>query len=344
MCCKTDEAWLRAVEYATLYATTVTLLPTHRPETNSVMYRNRRIGVGIINVAEWSDQIGTHKLIRNLRNGYDKARNVAHWCNSEAGIPDPIRVTTIKPGGSTPNLPGQNSGFNRPNFEFMIRRVRLSKTSPVYNLLIGANIPHEPDVNDSKGTEIFEFPVHKSGFKKISLWEQAMMLVTLQREWSDNAVSNTLNFKPKWNLKYHLWHSNASFVCSDIVLDEYFTREQRIEILSKRIPFINEYKEFKATFEFNDTVEIKIYEYDENHEEDDIEPVLSSIAPLTKSVAMLPVTPKGVYVQMPEEGISEDEYKERLMCIKPIDWSKLRGSDGIDERYCEGPQCVVRHG
>lgn len=342
--CKNTETWLRACEYATVYATTVTLLPTHRPETNAVILRNRRIGVGIINVAQWSDQIGTHKLIKNLRDGYDKIRAVSHWCNSEAGVPDPIRITCIKPGGSTPPLPGENAGFNRPNFEYLIKRIRIAKTSPVYNLLIDADIPHESDVNDPKGTEIFEFPVHKLGFKKISLWEQAMMLVLLQREWADNAVSNTLNFRPKWNLKYHLWHSNSSFVCSDIVLDQYTTLQERIEILNKKIPLINSFREFKATFAFAEGIEIKIYEYDPNHEESDIEPVLSSIAPLTKSVSMLPITPKGVYAQMPEEGISEDEYQSRLLKIKPIDWFKLRGSDGQDEKYCQGDNCEVRHG
>ncbi len=146
------------------------------------------------------------------------------------------------------------------------------------------------------------------------------------------------------NLKYHLWHSNSSFVCSDSVLDLYLTIQERIEILNKKIPSINSFREFKTTFEFNGNVEVKIYEYDENHEENDIEPVMSSGAPLTKSMAVLPKSPKGVYVQMPEEGISEDEYKDKLMNIKPIDWSKLRGSDGLDERYCEGPSCVVRHG
>ena len=345
MRCKTDDAWLKAVEYATMYATTVTLLPTHRPETNGVMYRNRRIGTSIINVAEWSDKIGTHKLIRNLRKGYERVRYVGHWCNSEAGVPDPLRNTTIKPGGTTPNLPGENAGFNRPNFEFMIRRVRLAKTSPVYQILVDAGVPHEPDVTDTKGTEVFEFPVRKTGYKKTSLWEQASMLCLLQREWSDNAVSNTLNFRPKWNLKYHLWFSEYNQFIRDTVLDQYMTMAERIEIRSKKIPSIDSFKEFKATFVFNDeSTEVKVYEYDENHEEEDIEPVLSSIAPLTKSVAMLPITPKGVYQQMPEEGITEDEYNNRLLGIKPIDWSKLRGSDGLDERYCEGPQCVVRHG
>jgi hypothetical protein len=57
---------------------------------------------------------------------------------------------------------------------------------------------------------------------------------------------------------------------------------------------------------------------------------------------MLPHTPKGVYRQMPEEAITKEEYEKRLKAIKPIDWSKLRGSDGMDEKYCQGDRCEIQ--
>jgi hypothetical protein len=56
---------------------------------------------------------------------------------------------------------------------------------------------------------------------------------------------------------------------------------------------------------------------------------------------MLPHSPKGAYHQMPEEGITETEYHHRRSRISTIDWSKLSGSDGIDERYCSGPVCEI---
>jgi hypothetical protein len=87
--------------------------------------------------------------------------------------------------------------------------------------------------------------------------------------------------------------------------------------------------------------EAKIYEYDPKHEENDIEPVLSSIIPLCKSVSLLPHTAKGVYPQSPEEGITEEEYKERLADLKPIDWTSFGGSDGVDEAYCQGETCEI---
>jgi len=90
---------------------------------------------------------------------------------------------------------------------------------------------------------------------------------------------------------------------------------------------------------YTDEWHIKIYVYDPNHEEDDIEKVLAAIAPLTKSVSLLPHSAIGVYPQMPEEGLSQEEYDRRLQAIKPVDWSKLTRSDGVDDKYCQGDVC-----
>lgn len=87
--------------------------------------------------------------------------------------------------------------------------------------------------------------------------------------------------------------------------------------------------------------ELYIYRFDPNHEEGIIGKVLASIAPLIKSCSVLPHTAKGAYRQMPEEGITEAEYKRRLAAITPIDWSSFYGSDGIDTKYCEGDTCLL---
>src|SRR5690606_25689492 len=55
-------------------------------------------------------------------------------------------------------------------------------------------------------TNVYEYPVHSQLYPnqktadEVSLWEQANLLVMVQREWADNAVSNTLLFKPRWRL------------------------------------------------------------------------------------------------------------------------------------------------
>lgn len=343
--CENTDTWLKACEYATFYASTVTLLPTHRPETNAVMLRNRRIGVGIIDVCGWEAEIGTTYLTKALRAGYKRVRNWNRWFAEEAGIPESIRVTTIKPGGTVPKLAGVRAGWQWPTFGKMIRRVRVARNQPVHSLLVEAGVPYEADVF-SMNTDVFEWPIDQGdeGLVKpateISLWRQAMMLVLLQREWSDNAVSNTLYFRPKWNL------------VKDLLIGEDFHSTPSEEILNL-VPFDWEdmldsqdvvYGKFRYHIvqdQYTTSWKLKLYEYDPKHEEDDVESVLATIAPLTKSVSMLPHATVGVYRQMPEEGCSDIEYKKRLLNLQKIDWSRLKQSAGVDEKYCEGPSCEI---
>ena len=350
--CQTTPKWLKACEYATFYASTVTLLPTHSASTNEVMLRNRRIGVDITDVAGWKADIGTTKLIKNLRAGYKKVREINKWLNTEAGIPEAIRVTTIKPGGTVPKMAGVRSGWQNPTFGYTLRRVRVAQNHPIYRILHEANVPHEPDVF-STNTEVFEFPIDQSegGMVKpateVGLWEQAMTLILLQREWSDNAVSNTLYFKPMWSLIKDI-NIGDSFYEDDIDFDLFedvehitqnimpwgsFLKVQEYEDRNHRIKLLED--------DYTNQWHLKIWEHNPNHEEDAIEGVLAAIAPLTKSVSVLPHSAVGVYRQMPEEGITEEEYWRRLKAIKPIDWSEYVGSDGLDEKYCDGDKCEL---
>ena len=294
--CPDGQSWLKACEYACVYASTVTLLPTHRSETNAIMLRNRRIGVGIVDVTGWLHEAGASKVIKWMREGYGIIRKVNQWANSEAGVPEAIRVTTLKPGGTIPKVAGKTSGIGFPTFHETLMRVRVAINSPVAGILAAANIPNEPDVNDPDGTLVFEWPVMQGPAKPATtatLWEQAMNLVMVQREWSDNAVSNTLYFRPKWQL-----HVTG-------VGPEYKLPEEGFKI------------------ETDQWGQRNLYRYDPHHEEDDVERVLSMIAPLTKSVSLLPHTPAGVYPQAPQTGITKEEYDKRLADMKPIDWTQL---------------------
>lgn len=332
--CKSEEEWLNACKFATFYASTVTLLPTHQPETNKVIARNRRIGVGIIDYTGWKLDSGVHRVTKYLRKGYKEVRQTNRKLNAEAGIPEAIRVTTIKPGGTTPKLPGKTSGCGHPTFDYTLRRVRVAKNSPVHPILVRAGVPYEQDYFDSY-TDVFEWPILQGPAKpadKVSLWEQAMNLTLLQREWSDNAVSNTLYFKPMWQLIENIDSNHEERLVS------YLGEVEAHYVLINRPKIYLVPDRYLIKFKYSS---IQVFEYNNDHEEDDIEPVLSAIAPLTKSVSMLPHSAKGAYRQMPEEGISKAEYERRLAKIKKINWSELKGSEGIDERYCSGPSCEL---
>ena len=110
---------------------------------------------------------------------------------------------------------------------------------------------------------------------EVSLWEQASIVAWLQREWSDNAVSNTLTFSP-------------------------------------------------------------------SREGNQIERVLSTFAPLVKSISMLPdQSEQQSYAQPPYEKISREEYRERMKQLKEIDWAEFSGGDGQDTKFCDGDVCEL---
>jgi ribonucleoside-triphosphate reductase len=337
------QRWYKACEYATTYAASVSLLPTHQPSTNRVVARNRRIGVGIVDYTGWRVLASQHRVINYMRRGYDLIRNRSRELNAEAGVPEPIKVTTIKPGGTVPKLAGRTAGIGYPTFVETLRNVRVKKNHPVADILIQANVPYEEEKYDPEHTLVFGFPILQGPAKpaeRASLWEQANNLVTVQSEWSDNAVSNTLYFKPKWKL-----------ISSNTDKDDFMGELWGIRLPPKvvtefedNLHYHYEDDQYKIVVKTNfdgDFANGMIYEFDPSHEEDDLEFVLSAIVPKIKSLSLLPHTPLGVYEQMPEQELSPVEYEKLLANISPIDWSVLTGSDGQDERYCTGEACEV---
>jgi ribonucleoside-diphosphate reductase alpha chain len=267
--CENQAEFYKALEYATFYASTVALLPTHRPETNAVTLRNRRIGVSLSGIAAMLDTYGETELIRRLRKGYQQVRSTNSELAAEAGVPPSIRVTTVKPSGTISQLVGVSSGMHFPTFRYAIRRIRVGNTSPVCQLLKSAGVPNEKD-RYSDNTTVFEFPIDHGLTREaseVSAREQFEFLAMLQREWSDNMVSCTIYFDPGTEGK-------------------------------------------------------------------DIGQLLAQFAPRIKSVSMLPHTLKGVYLQMPYEGITKEEYEERLSRLPKIDWSRLNNNVGNRPTLC----------
>lgn len=340
--CPDVHTWYQACSMAAFYASTVSLMPTHQASTNAVVARNRRIGVSIIDGAFWAQIEGQHKLTKYLRNGYKVVSKTNIWANGEAGVPEAIKKTTIKPGGTVPKLTGGIGGIGFATFDYTLRRVRIAHNNPIIPILDNASVPHEKDIFDPK-TLIYEFPTFQHGktAQNVSLWEQAFNLVTYQREWSDNAVSNTLYFRPKWKLvevfakRYgHDLDDWKSYVGTHFGIKSYEVPTQDC--------WDNGSQRYKLEYDDKGQLEqINLYDYDSNHEEGIIESVMAHITPLIKSCSFLPHSEIGVYPQMPEEGLSKEQYDERVQRLGTFDWTTFAGSDGIDERYCTGPICEL---
>jgi len=202
--CADLETFNKALKYATFYSTSVSLLPTHRPETNAVIAKNRRIGVSISGIAQWVSGAAPKgwglmnytRLTRILREGYKIVKDENTRLAKCAGVPPSIRVTTIKPSGSISLLAGATAGVHYPVSRYAIRRMRIGNDSPLVPALKEANIPHEPDTY-SDNTLVFEFAIDHGDCRpvtEVSPWEQFSIVAMLQRCWADNMVSATVYF------------------------------------------------------------------------------------------------------------------------------------------------------
>jgi intein/homing endonuclease len=202
--CSDPQKFYKALEYATLYASTVSLLPTHRPETNAVIAKNRRIGVSISGIAQWASksdseewgQMNYTKMISFLRKGYKIVRETNTRLAKESGVPAAVRVTTVKPSGSISLLAGATPGVHYPVSRYAIRRVRIGMTSPLVQPLIAAGVPHEKDIV-SENTYVFEFVIDHGDVRpceEVSPWEQFSVVQMMQKHYADNCVSATIYF------------------------------------------------------------------------------------------------------------------------------------------------------
>ena len=136
-----------------------------------------------------------------LNKGYELVvRPTAKKLAQEAGVVEPIRVTTVKPSGTISLLAGVTAGMHHPLNGYVVRRMRISQSSPITEILAKAGIPHEQDVA-SDNTEVFEFPLRYGNgktrsVKKVSVFEQAATAAMLQKCWADNSVSATFMIQP----------------------------------------------------------------------------------------------------------------------------------------------------
>ncbi len=192
------DEWLRALKWAHLYGVVVTTIPTHAPETNAVIAKNRRIGTSVTGVWELYERLGASDLGDWLDRGY---REVRHWndvYSAWMGIRRSVRVTTVKPSGTVSLLFGVEGGLKVPTARHYMRTVRMQTNSPIAGALARAGYRVEPALRE-QGVVVAYFPCEAAPGRvadEVSLWEQAELAALLQDAWSDNAVSATLTFQP----------------------------------------------------------------------------------------------------------------------------------------------------
>ncbi len=251
--CSSLDEMHEATFLATLYSSTVSLLPSHWINTNRVIARNRRIGISLSGIIEQIDRTSATDFTKLCRSLYKIVRRTNKHFAQECGVPESIRVTTVKPSGTISQLVGVSSGVHHNTFKYCIRRVRVSSTSSLVRILTDSGYKYEVDRKAGEGTLVFEFPLKLGNARtaeEVTVWEQACNLALLQREWADNCVSCTLYFDRETEA-HNLEHVLAQFApvvkslsalphtktgVYDQAPYEFITQEQYEELNSKIIP------------------------------------------------------------------------------------------------------------
>lgn len=183
-----------------LYTKTVTLGRTHWPRTNSVMDRNRRMGISMSGIFQFISERGYQELEQWCDKGYHYLKKKDRFLSQQWSVPESIKLTSVKPSGTVSLLVGATPGIHAPINSHYIRRVRLPTNSSWITPLIKAGYHVEKAV-DGHNTSVVEFPVNLGDTLRcqheVSAFEQLANAAFMQRHWADNSVSCTISFDPE---------------------------------------------------------------------------------------------------------------------------------------------------
>jgi adenosylcobalamin-dependent ribonucleoside-triphosphate reductase len=189
--------YLRTLKFAYLYAKSVTLIPTHWPQTNAIMQRNRRIGTSVSGLAGFADSRSLPLLREWLDAGYGEVQRWDGLYSEWLCVRESIKTTTVKPSGTVSILAGETPGVHwPPGGEYVLRAIRFAKSDPMVAKFVDAGYLVEDAVTDPN-TSVVYFPVKSvpvRAEKDVSLFEKANLAALAQQFWSDNSVSVTLSF------------------------------------------------------------------------------------------------------------------------------------------------------
>lgn len=228
------------------------MLPCHQKQTEEVVHRNMRMGIGITGVLQASEEQRSW-----LQNAYPILREYDKEYSEKNDMPISIKLTTCKPSGTASLLPGVTPGIHPAYAQFMIRRIRIAANHSLVEVCRkhGYKVEYQRnfDGSDDYSTVVVEFPfAYPKGTvlaKDMTAIDQLKYVKWMQEVWSDNAVSCTVYYKKeelpeiKKYLKenYSSYHKSLSFLLhsehgfQQAPIEE-ITEEQYNELVKNTIP------------------------------------------------------------------------------------------------------------
>ena len=173
-------------------------LPCHQPETEEIVHKNMRMGIGLTGVLQATDEQRSWMDV-----GYKHLRDFDKRYSEINGFNTSIKLTTIKPSGTLSLLPGVTPGVHPGYAQYMYRRIRIAAGNPLietcrahgYPIEYQKNFDGTEDYNTFVVTFPFSYPEGTKLADQMTAIDQLNEVRNLQKNWSDNSVSCTVYYR-----------------------------------------------------------------------------------------------------------------------------------------------------
>lgn len=195
--------FLDIVRLMTRCLKTVASVDYHWPETNRIVHKNMRLGLGLTGFVQALKKLGREQTAEWCDEGYAATLDEDQWYSRLMGFPLSIRHTTMKPSGTLSSVFHCSPGANAAYAKHYIRRMQIGADNPLVGLLQAAgyrvirrrnSLDNEIDAN----TVVVEFPVHLDEAiyaAELSAIDQLEIVKFLYEHWVDNSVSVTVYYR-----------------------------------------------------------------------------------------------------------------------------------------------------
>lgn len=174
-------------------------LPCHLKDTEEIVHRNQRMGIGITGYLQSTDEQKGW-----LDECYKGLRDYDDYYSAIRGFNRSVKLTTVKPSGTLSLLGGIYTPGGHPGYaRYFIRRIRMASDSSLvetcrshgYHVEYVRNF----DQTEDRRTVVVEFPCrlpdHATLSSDITAIDQLNICKELQSVWSDNSVSVTVYYR-----------------------------------------------------------------------------------------------------------------------------------------------------
>lgn len=316
------EDYHRTLKFAYLYAKTVTLTPTHDERSNSVIMRNRRIGTSMSGIQQAINKFGRQRFFKEFcDNGYATIKRWDRIYSRWFGVPESVKVTTVKPSGTVSLLAGVWPGIHFTHSGSYLRTVRLAANSVYVQPLLDAGFRIEFSVNDWKKLKEVMNSLDDQQEEKLST-EAAkdMCIVPL-----DSSMQNVINL---FGLK------GGTLVVYFPIIEQNFTKSKFDVSLWEQLSTVREMQHWWADNSVSCTITVK------ENEKADLLPAIEFAAPYVKTLSFLPLT-NHAYEQAPYIEANKDEVLKYASSLGTLDLTKIGNQKIAGSKFCDGDSCTI---